>query len=549
MSNRIPGAIATVVSAAGLITAGNGVRKPVILGVGDVKALVTDEKVIRGNTPGTKDVLSNDLFDVNSVVKVGNSPGSTDWALTTQYVVDDANNAIDWSPGPDIAGTTPITVYGTIVAAVPSDSTASHIVVNNSGGQFNTLTNFYVGATVTVTNPDSSNYGLSETVTASVIDNTTNLKFTLGVAFANPLLVGATILLTLQPDEPAAGQEYYVTYYKILNNFTLTEYTSESDIKANHGDILMSDGITTNKLTIGAFLSLRNGSPSVIVGQLDNTTWTNKYTPLESEFNVSLNLQLTSLKNMVDFKLYVIPMTNFSSSINYVWNHCKLLSAPENKGERTCIAGLARGTTIPTFTSTASAYGSTRLILIAPSEIRFSDLTAVPLAGDVAAAAFSGLRVNTPRVSQAMTGQALTGISVETTYAPSQERDLLGAGLAVLVSKAGVVSILHDKSTDVSTPDTEENAIVEVADYLKRITRETLYTVYKGAPITKLLPSAMGTTLAKLFEKEITNVNVVEYKEISIQQDTNDPRLILVNAKVKPIYSLTFIDITLQFYI
>jgi hypothetical protein len=544
LSNRIPGAISTVISSAGIIGSGNGVRKPVILGVGDVKALVTDERVIRGTTAGGKDVLSSTLYG-STVVKVGNSPGSSDWALTTNYTVDTANNAIDWSPGADIGGSTPITQYGVVL----SSADTSHFIPTNTGA-WSTTTNYYVGATVTVTNPDSSNYGLSETVTAY---NGTTREFTLGVGFTNPILANATVLVTLQPDEPASGQEYYVTYYKVLNNFTLTEYTAETDIRAAHGDISLSNSTDTttapNKLTIGAFLSLRNGSQSVIVGQLNNTSWGDKYNPTESEFNASLNVQLEALKNQIDFKLYVIPMTNFSTSINYVWNHCKLMSAPENKGERTCIAGLARGTSVATFVSTATAYASTRLILMAPSEVRFSDLTAVQLAGDIAASAFSGLRVNTPRVSQAMTGQALTGITIETIYAPSQQRDLLGSGLAVLVSKAGVVSILHDKSTDVSTPDTEENAIIELADYLKKITRETLYNVYKGAPITKLLPSAMGTTLAKLLEKEITNVNIVEYRDISIMQDTVDPRLVLVNCKIKPIYSLTFINITMSFYV
>jgi hypothetical protein len=84
---------------------------------------------------------------------------------------------------------------------------------------------------------------------------------------------------------------------------------------------------------------------------------------------------------------------------------------------------------------------------------------------------------------------------------------------------------------------------------LKRLTREKLYDIYKGAPITKLLPSAMGTTLSKLLEKEINNVNIVEYKDISIQQDTTDPRLVLVAVKIKPIYSLTFINITMSFYV
>lgn len=543
-TSRIPGAISQVVSIAGLVTGGNGTRKPVILGVGDVKALVTDEKVIRGTTAGGKDVLANTLYG-STVVKVGNSPGSSDWALTTNYTVDTVNNAIDWSPGADIGGSTPITQYGVVL----SSTDTSHFIPTNTGS-WSTTTDYYVGATVTVTNPDSSNYGITKTVTAY---NGTTREFTLGVGFTNPILANATVLVTLQPDEPASGQEYYVTYYKTLNNFTLTEYTAETDIKAAHGDITLSNSTDTttapNKLTIGAFLSLRNGSQSVIVGQLNNTSWGDKYNPTESEFNASLNVQLAALKNQIDFKLYIVPMTNFSTSINYVWNHCKLMSAPENKGERTCIAGLARGTSVSTFVSTATAYSSTRLILMAPSEIRFSDLTATQLAGDVAAAAFSGLRVNTPRVSQAMTGQALTGITVETIYAPSQQRDLLGSGLAVLVSKAGVVSILHDKSTDGSTPDTEENAIIELADYLKRLTREKLYDIYKGAPITKLLPSAMGTTLAKLLEKEINDVNIVEYRDIAISQDTTDPRLVLVGVKIKPIYSLVFINITMSFYV
>jgi hypothetical protein len=563
MSSRIPGAIANVVSAAGLITGGNGVRKPVILGVGDIKVLVTDEKVNRGTTAGTKDVLASTLYDSSSIVKIGNSPGSTDWTPTSQYVADTATNAVDWSPGPDIGGTTPITVYGTIVAAVPSDSTTTHIVVNNSAALFNTTTNYYAGASVVVTNPDSSNYGQSQTITASVINNTTNLKFTLGVEFTQSLLVGATVLVTLTPDEPGSGQEYYITYYKKLNNFTLTEYTSEADIKKAFGDISLSSGSSNpNKLTIGALLALRNGAQSVIVGQLDYSSWGSKLSPTESEYNASLNTQLEALKQWTNFKYYVVPMidfvgptastswpTNGQSCITSVWNHCKLLSAPENKGERTCIAGWSRGTTQPTFVALGPAYASSRLILVAPAETRFSDLSSVALNGSIAAAAYAGMRCFPARVSTTITGQALTGVSIETVYTPSQIRDLLGAGIAVLQSTAGVVNIVHDKTTNTATADTEEVSVIEVADYLKRQTRETLFNIYKGAPIDAVLPSAMGGTMAKIFEKEITNINIVSYKDISVVQDTSEPRLMVVNAKVKPIYPLVWIDITMSFYV
>lgn len=547
MSNRVPGAISNIIPAAGLITGGVSTRKPVILGFGDIKVLVENEKIIRGSIVGGKDVLSSTIYDSSSVVKVGNSPGASNWNQTSHWVVDIANNALSWESGMDIPGSSTISVYGTIQSG--DTSAPYNTFTTTDTGSWSVANSYYVGGSVVVTNPDSSNYGLSQTI----IGYTASTRTFVTGSWTYSINANDTVLITLEPDEPLAGDDYYVTYYKKLNNFTLTEYSAEADIKSAHGDITLSNSTDTttapNRLTIGALGALRNGAQSVIVGQLDYTNWGDKYSPTEGEFNVSLNILLESLREQLDYKYYVVPMTTRTSAINYVWNHCKILSAPENKGERTCISGVPTNTPVATIKASAIGYGSTRMIFVAPGKIRFDDIPTVPLDGDIAAAAYAGKRCFPTRVSQTITGETLAGITVDTLYTPSQQRELLGAGVAIILSKAGINTILHDKSTNTSTADSEENAIVELADYLKRQTRDTLWNIFKGAPIDKTLPGAMAATLASIFEREINNTNIVEYKDISVQQDAAEPRLVKVNAKIKPVYPLTWIDISMSFYV
>lgn len=545
MSERIPGAEASTVLNSSLAGLGGNTRKPLIIGVGDILVPIEVEKVKRGTTAGGKDVLAYTLYDSSSILKVGNSPSATDWSQTAHWVVDTVTNSISWESGAGIGGDVAITKYG-VVATIPDTSS---FTVTDTG--WSAVNSYYNTATATVTNPDSSNYGTTKTVTNYVA---ATRKFFVDTAFAHPILTSDTILITLQPDEPAANQEYYVSYKKKLNTFTIQEYNTEADVKAIHGDITLSNG-SPNYLTIGALLALRNGAASVMVGQLDYTAWGNKLSPTSSEFNASLSTTLEAAKLLVDNKLYIAPMTTESSAIASVWGHCKVMSSPDNKGERTCVSGMVRGTKIGsstedfTFVKQGMTYSSTRMILVAPSDCRFNDISSVQLDGSIAAAAYAGKRCFPSRVTQPISGESLTGITVETTYSASQQRTLLGAGIAVILNKAGIPIIIHDKSTNTATADTEENAIVELADYLNRNLRDTLWNIYKNAPIDSNLPGSMAATMSSIFEREILNVNITEYKDINVQQSTSEPRLMLVNSKVRPVYAVTWITIQTTFFI
>ena len=146
-------------------------------------------------------------------------------------------------------------------------------------------------------------------------------------------------------------------------------------------------------------------------------------------------------------------------------------------------------------------------------------------------------------------GDTLSGITIDVQYATPIQRDLLGAGCFLLDQKAGIVTIVHDKSTNVATANTEENGIIDLADYLKRTTRETAYRIHKNVVIDAIALSAIEGTMAGILEVEIDNQNIVEYRNLSAVQDTAEPRRVKIGGEAKPAYSLNWMDISIAFYV
>ena len=557
MSSRLPGSLAQI-STNPLLTAGiTSVRKPVVFGVGDTKVLIENERVIRSTTAGGADTLTNTIYGATdadklaSIVRVGNSPNSADYTKTSNYVITDGT--VEWSPGND------------------------------------------------VTYP-SSGY-----------------------------------------DEPAAGQEYYITYYKSIANFAITEYTSEGDIKSAHGNVIFAKysqyttvtavstgaptttfnwgvtgdsidapvtdwsvtfysgpntGVTrtvstysngqfvtsisfpnsisvgdvvlishaspkVNMLTSGALLALRNGSQSVLVGQFTNTSWSDKIVPTSSQYSTALAAHLETLKSNVEFPYYLVPMlpdntTTFAansdaqtSAINPTWDHCKLMSAPENKGERACIAGFLAATTADSFKSYGATYFSQRMVIIAPGDLGFSDVSTRTLNGSIGAAAWAG-RWCSRTDYRSMLRESLTGVIVKANfYNAVQQRDLTAKGISFLSSDAGIVRVIASKTTDTSTADTEDVAVVAIADHVKKTVREDLDATFIGQPISQRLVGAIGGKMSSIFERLIIDQVIETYRadSITVRQSLTEPRLIEVTASIKPLYSLWWLDISMSFFV
>lgn len=543
MGDRLPGSISTITTNP-LLTAGiSSIRKPVIFGVGDVKVLIENERVVRG--AGASDELtsvaygSTTAYQLANVIMVGNSHNSADYLKTTDYAVN-GSDEIDWTGAATepVAGSEYyITYYKTISNFTAVNYTSEGAIKSAHGGTvFSAAKQF---ATVTTgSSGDTLDWANSETITTPT-DWT--IRFTSGpnTNITRSVSVYSTGQFTISPNFPNA-----ISVGEIFE----VEHTTP----------------TVNMLTVGSLLALRNGSQSVIVGQLDNTSFTDTLAPSGSEYGTALNTHLVAFQTTSDLPYYVVPMlpnnsTTFATNsvaqtnaINLVWNHCKLMSTPENKGERTCVAGFLPTTTIANFKSYGSAYFSERMIITAPSDLEFNEVTGQTLNGSLGAAAMAGKICSKAQVSQSILNEDLVGITVATNfYNTIEQRELTAKGISFIVSEAGVIKVIAGKTTDVTSADTEDIAVVAIADYVKKVTREQLAATFTGKPITNRLKGAMGGKLSSIFESLVYEEVLSAYDpaSITVEADASEPRKINVTASISPQYTLWFTDISMAFYI
>lgn len=556
MSSRLPGVEASIILNPLLTSGITSVRKPVILGVGDVKVLISNEKFVRGNVLGGVDIPTNTIYGSSdaerlaNIIRIGNTPNSADYVKTTNYIITNGN--IDWSPGPEV--TYPSSGYDE-----PATGQEFYVTYYKSISNY-TLTEYMSEGDIKSAYGDITfaEYNQYATVTAVASGTpTTTFSWANLESIDTPITDWSISFIS----GPNTGVTRSVSSYTSPQFVVSVAFPNSVSI----GDIFLVKSATAkaNMLTMGALAALRNGAQSVVVGQFDNTSWSDKLVPTEAQYSVAISTHLETLKARVDFPYYIVPMlpdnavtfvTNSNaqtSAINLVWNHCKLMSASENKGERTCVAGFLSGTTTDNFKSYAAAYFSQRMVIIAPSELGFSDLSTKTLNGSIGAAAWAG-RFCSKTDYRSMLQESLTSIIVKTNfYNAIQQRDLTAKGVSFLISDSGVVKVVASKTTDTSTADTEDVAVVAIADHLKKTTREELAGTFIGQPISSRLVGAIGGRMSSIFERLILEQVIETYKasSITVRQSLQEPRLIEVTASVKPLYSLWWINISMDFYV
>ena len=541
MSDRLPGVIASVTTNQALVSGIASIRTPIILGAGDVKVLVENEKVLKGSSGS--DTLSQTIYAgtltaneyLANVVRIGDTPNSSDYAKTTTFTA--SGNQITWVSGaPSTGAEYYITYYKSISNFILTEYSAESDVKSAHGDIVFSATKQFATATVGSTGGNTLAWNNQETINTPYTN--WSIQFVSG---------------------SNAGISRTVSNYS-TGTFTFsTAFPSAISV----GDIFLIQNSSpmVNMLTTGTLLALRNGAQSAIVGQLSNASFSDKLAPSASEYGTALATHLESLKSIAEQPYFIVPMlpdntTTFTlnssaqtNAINLVWNHCKLMSTPENKGERTCIAGFLSTTTEADFKGFGPAYFSQRMVVIAPGDLRFNEVSSKTLNGSIGAAAWAGKYCSRSDF-RSMLNESLTGVSVASTfYNPIQQRSLTGKGISFLVADAGVVRIIASKTTDTSTADTEDVAVVSIADHIKKVTREDLGRTFIGQAITSRLVGAMGAKLSSLFEGMINSQVITAYKDIKVRQSLAAPRLIEVSAQVSPQYSLWWVSLDFSFYV
>jgi capsule polysaccharide export protein KpsE/RkpR len=94
---------------------------------------------------------------------------------------------------------------------------------------------------------------------------------------------------------------------------------------------------------------------------------------------------------------------------------------------------------------------------------------------------------------------------------------------------------------------TEDLGVQDVADYVKKYCREGLFDLYKNAPINASLLSKINGSLVNIMDN-LSSSNIISgYQNLTVTQDSTEPRRINVTGKIMPAFGLQWMDITFTF--
>lgn len=345
--------------------------------------------------------------------------------------------------------------------------------------------------------------------------------------------------------QPKEGEVYYVSYtYPVpAEQFDPTLFVDTDDVKAFYGEEDLTDGL----MSIAANLALENGAPAVMCVQVSGSSDSDWYTAVD---------KLKKKKNVA----YVVPISTDSLVQTYAFNHCLLESQPLIGHERECILGMSASASIDDHIAKANALDSIRAILVFPSaNVLRGSLT---LDGSYVAAAVAGTITGQDKVVSPVTGKTLVGFSIpDEAYEPYDMNRLGANGVLVCYSEAGVVKVRHSITTDPSSATNAEVSVVASDDYVRRITRTQLDSMFlnKGIVIGPTTPGAVEEAVKSIWNTMVRDSFVFAYGtktdpltgEVPVKAvvDLSDPRQINVTGAIKFLYPLNYIKVTFFIFI
>ena len=364
---------------------------------------------------------------------------------------------------------------------------------------------------------------------------------------------------------PSQDEVYYVSYtYGIdSSHYEPQTFTDTSEVTDFYGEESL-----LNPLAIACNLGLENGAPAVIGIQVSGSG-----TPAQFEAAIDSLKKVTNIGYVVP--IYIGSASSGSVSVvdTYVKNHCIEMSVPTTGKERSCILGRSALSSTSTdaeqvndHTNYSSTISHKRVTLAAPANGVSRAGSGLTLNGRFCAAAIAGSRCGQEKVIYPIHGKTILGLTITDDQYDDYYMDRFGANnVSLLVSHMGVVTARDDITTDGTSADTQEPAIVATDDWIRRETREALYDRFiksqgnKSVVITPDTPSDIESAVASIWSTYVKDGYIYAYgtkndpstgeKKISATQDSTEPRKIRVTGSIKYLYGLKWIDVTFYTYV
>lgn len=355
-------------------------------------------------------------------------------------------------------------------------------------------------------------------------------------------LVNGSIQWLNGGSQPTTGAIYYVSWTraKLTAEYLPTLYTNIGDVITAYGNQL--DAGIQNCIPIAAKMMFDNGAPSIVIAQA--------LTAAQSDLQTAIDNMKTQ-----DIDVLVVPQATNTTLTTYIRNHVLTQSAPAVQHERwyiTSADGQSDATT--TIAGKATTMFSERMWLVAPPsfvetlrDATYQQDQDVLLPSTYLAAQVAGTATN-PNFDAAspLTRRTIVGAKNLSTfnYAEVDKDYLASNGVMVIETGTGGFRIRHGLTTDTTNVNTNTAQVLVVKDNLRKSLRTLLDRQYIGTKILASTPSSVATTIDAYMRGKIQDQIIVAYQNLSVTQDTIDPRTINVSFDVKIVYELDYISIS-----
>jgi hypothetical protein len=360
---------------------------------------------------------------------------------------------------------------------------------------------------------------------------------------------------SLSGEEPTAAASYYVSYRKLkgASFYEPTLYYSIDDVRTNYGPEL--DNGIINEIPLAASIAFDSGASQVIcVQQVDDTVTEQKAAidKLETE----------------EVTVLLAPGMTSTTLQSYILSHVNKMNSYTERKERVFLtSGLNLDDTIAEIKARAAAFNNQLVTVCAPAtcEVTLKDGTlgtesTIDVSGAYAMASLAGVMAD-PAYDEAepLTRKVLTDIVSlsNVKYKESEMNDLASNGVLVLTNDSGIIRVRHAVTTSTANVNEIELSVVSIKMDTKKQIRTTLAPYigikYIGAETNSLIAAAVKSfceqkVAAQVYSPDQNGADP-GYRNITVKQSTTDPRVALIHFEFRPVYTLTWEEVTFSLYV
>jgi hypothetical protein len=374
---------------------------------------------------------------------------------------------------------------------------------------------------------------------------------------------------TVTTNPSAVGAQYTVNYQakKAIADFLPVAFDSLGALQVVHGSV--DNSTPVDALSVGAYPYFTEGGLTMfavplkdktIVGAIDGFDLDE---PTGSGYTAAVEAALLQLEDVAEVCLVIvlspteaIGAGNFRPGIlNAVLSHVNRMSAVPNRKPRMAILGARAGTVSEaTFSGTASAAKSNRIVYLAPSTatLELSGVSKVADGGSLSAA-IAGILSSGVDAGEPITKKRLVSfVDVpDTAFTLTQKNRLAGSfGLTIIEKVGGAPTIRHFLTTDVTNVLTAEAKVTVLEIDIRRSIQVTLDATIIGSRLVgEQTLGEVRTNINFVLDRKRTNQTIREGEIVSLKVDPAVPNQINVELKVLPVFDVDWVLVTAVFAI